>query len=132
MAPELKPQTTEPAPASKPHPARPIYSPAFEAFWEAFPARNGVKAGKFVAWDTWRRLPAELRDLSLAAAQNYAASAVAQEGYTRDAVRFLKKEDLREWAEGRACRPAEAKNAEPAAPGFKRLSPAELEAACTK
>jgi len=31
------------------------YSPDFEQFWDAYPPRRGIKAGKFEAWKAWQK-----------------------------------------------------------------------------
>jgi hypothetical protein len=48
----------KPGSASK---ATSAYSEAFNAFWQAYPARAGVKSGKMPAFKAWQKLLKELR-----------------------------------------------------------------------
>jgi hypothetical protein len=70
------------------------YSPEFGTFWEAYPARDGVKVEKREAaamFDRWVK-PGELDDL-LRAVRNYAASSQKP----KDAFRWLRDGDWQEW-----------------------------------
>jgi hypothetical protein len=80
-----------------PKPSR--YSEEFERFWRAYPSRNGRKNGKRAAFDLWRRIAADDRDLLVAAAEKYAASLTAKRGFARDPERFLKREWWRDWVD---------------------------------
>lgn len=86
----------------KPGPARPVPTPeqdhssstdvdhddgGFEAFWRAYPARNGKKVGKRNAQIEWRKLTREQRRHALIGARHLAHS----DQLPKDAERFLRR-----------------------------------------
>lgn len=74
--------------------------PAFEAFWKAYPRRKGVRVGKGAALRLYLKLKPTEQCEALEAARNYARSDAAQDGYARDANRFLGADYWRDWVEG--------------------------------
>ena len=76
------------------------HPPEFEMFWRAYPKRKGKRVGKGAALRLYLKLkPAEQCE-ALEAAKNYARSDVAQDGYARDANRFLSTDYWRDWVDG--------------------------------
>jgi len=71
----------------------------FDEFWQAYPRRNGVRAGKVATLALFRKIPKSDWTKVIAAATNYSASKQATEGFVRDPERFLKKDYWRDWAE---------------------------------
>jgi hypothetical protein len=59
----------------------------FEAFWSAYPKRQGVKSGKGPARKQWARLKDAERGEAVAELSRYAT---ASRGYPRDAERYLR------------------------------------------
>lgn len=69
----------------------------FEAFWKAYPRRDGQKVGKDAALKVWRRLPRVDQDAALDCVQNHReVFLAAKAGRPPDAQRFLR---ARLWAE---------------------------------
>jgi hypothetical protein len=79
------------------------YSEGFERFWKKYPSRNGVKKEKPEAWKEWNKLPETVQALCEKAAENYAQCPEVKDGYAKDACRFLRKEDISEWAKGKTA-----------------------------
>ncbi len=75
------------------------YIPLFEKFWEAYPLRNGHKVGKQKTYKLFASLLNGDRELIIQAAQNYAKSKLAKDGYAKDPERFLKDDYWRDWLE---------------------------------
>jgi hypothetical protein len=78
----------------------------FDIFWDNYPARDGKKVGKAVAFEYYCLLKEGELPLCNEAAKNYAESKQARDGYARDPERFLlskkgriKTEPWREWTE---------------------------------
>jgi hypothetical protein len=72
---------------------------AFEQFWRAYPTRSGKKVGKQKAYGLFKSLPnSDIIDCILAA-ENYASSKTARDGYARDPERFLASGYWRDWIE---------------------------------
>lgn len=87
------------AESAAPPSARTDSAPDFDAFWDAYPKRNGRRAGKQSCLKLWRQLKADERALVVKAAGNYAASQAARDGFARDPERFLKASWWRDWIE---------------------------------
>lgn len=76
------------------------YPDEFEAFWLAYPSRNGRKRGKRKTLGIWRQAIGKgQRQALIEAATHYAGSREAQEGFARDPERFLKADWWRDWLE---------------------------------
>ena len=72
--------------------ARPTYPESFEAFWLAYPTRDGRKRGKDKTYAIWcREVVEEDRNDVVIAAQAYSRSGEVRRGYARDPERFLAK-----------------------------------------
>lgn len=77
-----------------------IYTPLFfEDFWKAYPKRNGKKVGRKECLEYFKSFANGDRELVIIAAQNYAKSKDAKDGYARDPIRFLKKDFWKDWIE---------------------------------
>lgn len=88
---------TSPTPSPKPKTA-PRYSESFLRFWDAYPARNGRKPGKHLAYKEWSKIHEDERESVIAAAVQY-----TEEEFPKDACRFLKDEFWRDWLEPKAA-----------------------------
>jgi hypothetical protein len=73
------------------------YHELFESFWEAYPKRSGKKRGKEKSYRLWKAILAADRELVRTAAENYASSAEAIEGFARDPERFLAADWWKDW-----------------------------------
>lgn len=78
-----------------------IYPPFFEDFWKAYPKRNGNKVGKAKTLKLFVHLLNGDRELIIKAAENYAASKTAKEGFAKDPERFLKDDYWKDWIEAK-------------------------------
>lgn len=77
-----------------------IYTPPFfEDFWKVYPKRNGKKVGRKECLEYFKSFANRDRELVIIAAQNYAKSKDAKDGYARDPIRFLKKDFWKDWIE---------------------------------
>ena len=70
----------------------------FETFWILYPKRRGRKAGKTECLE-WYKAHIKNGDgaLLLEAVKNYSASKEAKDGFSRDPIRFLKKDFWRDF-----------------------------------
>jgi hypothetical protein len=66
--------------------ARFAYPPDFEAFWLAYPHRDGKPIGKRETFDAWEKLTEEQRRCAMVGAGHLAANG----RYAKDPIRFLK------------------------------------------
>lgn len=75
-------------------PKRIEYSPQFEQWWEIYPARKGVKAGKEAALDEFKKAIRSEEDFQqlLKATERYKTVE-----FPKDGERFLKKNYWRDW-----------------------------------
>lgn len=80
----------EPDPPPKPKPKRNTYPADFEAFWQAYPSGHGSKIESLAVWKTLA-VDAELLDAILAGIDAWKRTKRWQDGFIRDAERFLKK-----------------------------------------
>ena len=73
---------------------------AFATFWDSYPARNGKKLLKADARDFFIKNVTD-GDISLLmqAVANYRVSKTVQDGFAKDAIRFLRKDFWRSWIE---------------------------------
>lgn len=72
---------------------------AFDEFWGLYPSRKGKKLHKTDARKNFMRLKSADLALILHAVGNYAVSKTVTDGFAMDAVRFIKKDNWREWLE---------------------------------
>jgi hypothetical protein len=73
------------------------FTPFFDTFWQAYPARDGKKRDKLKTRELLRKVPARDWDDLLLAVTHYAESGEARRGFARDPCRFLQKEFWRDW-----------------------------------
>ena len=66
----------------------------FDAFWNAYPKRNGRRVGRTKSWQLFRKIAVAEQPLVVQAAQEYARG---HGGYVRDPERFLKDDFWRDW-----------------------------------
>jgi len=85
-----------PCPAKADHAAEPDL---FDAFWTAYPRRNGKRIGRADAARVWQRLTLTGQDAALAAVGHYAASCEGGGDIAMDAHRWLTKARWEDWAE---------------------------------
>jgi ArsR family metal-binding transcriptional regulator len=78
-----------------------IYPPFFDDFWKVYPKRNGNKVGKAKTLKLFMQLLNGDRELIIKAAENYAASKTAKEGFAKDPERFLKDDYWKDWIEAK-------------------------------
>lgn len=71
--------------------------PFFEDFWKTYPKRNGKKVGRKECLEYFKSFTNGDREQVVIAASNYANSKDAREGFSRDPIRFLKKDFWRDW-----------------------------------
>jgi len=76
-----------------------ISPPFFEDFWKVYPKRNGKKVGRKECLEYFKSFANRDREQVIVAAENYAKSKDAKEGFSRDPIRFLKKDFWRDWIE---------------------------------
>lgn len=68
----------------------------FDAFWEAYPRRNGKKLGRGDALKQWRRLKAPERDAAMVGVGHYAAACLDGQ-LAKDAFRWLRDRCWEDW-----------------------------------
>ncbi len=85
-----------------------IYTRFSEKFWELYPKRNGKKLGKGDCFE-YIKTKIDERDFQplLRATTNYSNSSSVRDGFTKDPIRFLRKDYWREWIEGETVEPEE-------------------------
>ncbi len=79
---------TEPE-SSKPSPRPADDGPAFDAFWKAYPTRNGVKGSRKKALAVWKAMGVPKRRKAFDSLELYGR---ASNGYPKDAERYLRDE----------------------------------------
>lgn len=79
--------------------ARPAVLLGFEAFWTAWPARNGKKLYRGKAEPLWAKLGPDDRRAALAGALNYADASAAGLAGAMDAFRWLRDRSWADWQE---------------------------------
>lgn len=85
------PPTPSPGEPAKRSRKRKDYTEDFEAFWQAYPKDHGTKS---LAFTEWQKLDGDDQAAAVASLPAFKASRRWQEGYIRDAERFLK---YRQW-----------------------------------
>lgn len=75
------------------------YTEEFSKFWGFYPKRKGKKEGKYESSKLFNKLSAQDKELATWGAFYYSKSQIAEEGYTKDAERFLKKRLFEDWQE---------------------------------
>ncbi|MEW4564244.1 hypothetical protein AB1K70_17025 [Bremerella sp. JC770] len=81
------------------------YPDGFDAFWKAYPPRNGRKLEKRKALTEWKKLSQEARRNATRAAAIYAE----ESDFIKDAFRWLRDRSFEDWLE----KPLETKSADP-------------------
>lgn len=73
----------------------------FEEFWTVYPTRNGKKLGKAETYEVFKSKQLYNGNFPelLQATKNYSISSLAQRGFAKDPVRFLRKDYWRDWIE---------------------------------
>lgn len=99
------------APDGASHTPDPTPDDGFDAFWAAYPERDGSKGSKAEAKAAWGRLSKAARGRAMTAVGHYAAWCDASGRYPKDAVRFIrpvrgsKTALFEEWQEPRPVDP---------------------------
>ena len=76
-------------------PKKPVAYPEwFEAWWQVYPARNGIKTGKAKSYQLCRHLPEADVALLMTATEKYAA--ITDNKFVKDPIRFFKDDYWRE------------------------------------
>ena len=81
----------------------PVAVDAFDAFWSAYPRRNGKRIGRADAELKWRRLKPEERVAALVGAEHYAEACERGLTIAADAHRWLEKRRWLDWQEPAAA-----------------------------
>jgi len=73
------------------------YAHPFDAFWEAYPRRNGKRVLKADAVKVWAKMTPKERDLAMASVGHYRSACDSGLTIACDAVRWLRRKSWEDW-----------------------------------